>query len=542
MVALSLLLRAPFLTVPLITDEGGYAYIAQRWLAGQGDLYRDLWFDRPQGIFLAYGLILHTLGSGVLAIRLGGWFFTALTLLIVWGFARDVQGQRLAKVSSALFAVIAASPAIEGFTANAEVFMALPAAGSAWLLLRASRSGWRCRTVVAAGLLAGMATLLKPSGIVMLPLGLAFAGLVAPASTVPVVRRWAGLITGFSIAVAPSVVHGWLTGWDTYVYAVTYRLYHRSATTVTPQEQLGALMELAIRLWPWLIAFSLPVVARNLKPWLISTRNGEGRPHLPREASGALRLMATHPRATPGTEATALLRLWLLAGFAGIAMGGNWFPHYLIQASAPLAMWLALRLLDLTRHLRVWLARIVMLLIGLALLWPYHVVIATRGNPEAMSSRIFDRLTYPAQDEVAAYLRTCTPPESPVYVAFYQASIYYLADRPAAYRHLYRWELLALPGAAEDLVAMVIAPSRPVYIVDLGQHAPFADQGAAFWRAVADHYHLEATIQGVRLYRADETALQGATPRASCSQGSLPKRSVEAGTFAYQRHRKPTSG
>src|SRR4051812_43982020 len=96
--ALSLLLRLPFLNVPLISDEGGYAYAAQRWLDGRGDLYRDLVFDRPQGIFLVYGLIQHTLGMDVVAIRLGAWLATAATMVLIWAFARRATGDRAASL------------------------------------------------------------------------------------------------------------------------------------------------------------------------------------------------------------------------------------------------------------------------------------------------------------------------------------------------------------------------------------------------------------------------------------------------------------
>src|SRR4051812_45973223 len=44
---LALLLRAPYLSAPLGRDEGGIAYIAQRWPGGHGSLYGSYWLDRP---------------------------------------------------------------------------------------------------------------------------------------------------------------------------------------------------------------------------------------------------------------------------------------------------------------------------------------------------------------------------------------------------------------------------------------------------------------------------------------------------------------
>jgi 4-amino-4-deoxy-L-arabinose transferase-like glycosyltransferase len=507
---LSFLLRAPFLTVPLITDEGGYAYVARRWLDGRGDLYGELWFDRPQGIFLAYGLILHTLGTGVAAIRLGAWMVTLLTLVIVWAFARAAFNRRVANLAALLFAVAAGSPAIEGFTANAEVFMALPAAGSAWLLWRASRNGWRARTLMTAGLLAGVATLLKPSGFVMLPLGLVYAGLVAASGVRLVTRRWAWLTIGVGLALAPAIVHGWLTGWNDFVAAVAYRAHQRSGTTVTPEEQLGSFVGLVQQIWPLLIAVAVPLgvrIWRDPRPFV--RRRLIGQPGGLQQADGTLRLAAWLPTVPPGRGATALLRLWLLACLAGIAMGGNWLPHYVVQLVAPLAIALAVLLSDLGERISTGAWRALAVFVLVALLAPFGVVATTRGNTDEMSARLFDRTTYPAQDEIAAYLRAHTDPDEPVYVAFAQASIYYLADRPAAYRHIYMWEL---PGLDADLLALVESPDRPRYVVDMGQEPPWPDEGRAFWTAVAAHYRVETIIDGVTIYRAKEPSSPALLP------------------------------
>src|SRR5687768_13129231 len=82
-VVLSLLLRVPFLGVPMISDEGGYAYVADRWLDGEGRLYHDVWVSRPQGIVVVYGLILQAPGSSIAGLRLGAWLASVLTLVFV---------------------------------------------------------------------------------------------------------------------------------------------------------------------------------------------------------------------------------------------------------------------------------------------------------------------------------------------------------------------------------------------------------------------------------------------------------------------------
>lgn len=499
---LSFVFRLPFLTVPLITDEGGYAYVARRWLDGRGDLYGDLWFDRPQGIFLAYGLILHTLGTGEVAIRLGAWLVTLGTLVVIWAFAREAFNSRVANMAAVCFALIAGSPAIEGFTANAETFMALPAAGCAWSLWRASRKDWCGRTLVMAGLLAGIATLLKPSGGVMLPAGLFFAARVAESEIRTIVRRWWWLTFGFAIALAPAILHGWLTGWGDFAEAVTYRAHAHSGATETPVEQFHALRDLVRQVWPLLAAVALPLGVLCLSGLSSVRANWPSRkPGRMWQADAVLRLLARLPSVPVGREPAVLLRLWLIACLGGMAMGGHWFPHYLGQITAPLAIVLAALLSDTMLRLKAWAWCALLGLVFAALLYPYSIVVTTRGDTDEMSNRLFDRDTYPVQDELAAYLRSHTDPEEPVYVAFAQASIYYLADRPAAFRHIYMWELSESEGA---LVAMAESPDRPEYVVDMGQKPPWPDGGLAFAEAVEKHYHVETVIDGVVIYRANE--------------------------------------
>ena len=68
----AILIRAPFFAVPMVADEGGYAYVAKFWTS-DFQLYRDIPFDRPQAIFFLYRLAFATLGSDTFAIRKLNW-------------------------------------------------------------------------------------------------------------------------------------------------------------------------------------------------------------------------------------------------------------------------------------------------------------------------------------------------------------------------------------------------------------------------------------------------------------------------------------
>jgi 4-amino-4-deoxy-L-arabinose transferase-like glycosyltransferase len=501
-VVISLVLRWPFFGVPLNADEGGYAYVAERWLDGRGELYDDLWISRPQGIFFTYGVIFRTLGTSVEAIHAGAWMAGLATTLFVWLFARDWLGRRAALAAALLFTLIHGSPYLEGYTANAEVFMALPAAAGAWLLLRWARRGGGAGWLVAVGALAALAALLKPSGVVMLPVAVAFVWLLGGASRREAIAQSGWLGVGFALGLAPALVHGWLTGWHDFVYAsVTYRLEFQSSATVSSAHHWERLLRLIRHCRALLAAVGFLVGVR----WVAGLSWPQPAPWLVPRVSGVVAQPLILDRTAARTEGEVgglLLRLWLVGCFAGIAMGGDWWYHYLIQLTAPLAIWLVATLRDLNGLLdrsRRWAVTLAVVALLIGQYW-----VGALGDPDRISSWLYHRRESVAADEVAAYLRAHTPPEAPVYVAFSEPAISYLADRPSPYRHLYPQELGALADAQADLIAMVESPSRPLYIVDTGRRAPFPDGGRSFWTAVATRYHLEATIGGLGIYRADE--------------------------------------
>lgn len=508
----SFFLRWPFLDIPMISDEGGYAYVAQRWLDGRGTLYDDLWVSRPQGIFLAYSAIFHTIGDSVVALRIGAWLVGLLTMLVVWRFALLWGGRHVAMLATLLFAVISASPAVEGFTANAEVFMALPAAGGAMLLWRASRFGWRPHHLMLAGALIAIATFMKPSGIVMLPVAYAFAWLATDVALRDVIRRSLWVSGGFLAALAPAFVHGYLVGWDNFVFAsITYRITNQSSATNSVTQHVNALINLFSRTWPLVAAALLPLLVR----WWAQTDESAARtwaPRVPAARVGIISWAGARPLMQTGEEGTLLLRLWMLGCLVGIAMGGDWWYHYLIQIAAPFSIWLAATLLDIRPLLSKRGRSLMAIGIALLMMFPYSVV--AKGDAGDITKAIYGHPGYPDQVGVARYLKENSPPETPIFVAFDQAALYYLADRPSIYRYLYDQELRALPESQAELIAIIESPNRPMYIVGTRQVAPFPDRGQAFWGAVGRYYHVEAEVRGVPIYRANSSmpSDQGASP------------------------------
>jgi len=489
------LLRIPFFALPMIADEGGYAYVAQRWLDGRGTLYHDIWVSRPQGIFVAYGAVLETIGGSPTAFRIGAWVVAMAMLPFVWAIAARCGGRSVAIVATLLYAVISGSPAIEGFTANAEVFMALPAIVALWLTLRAGDAGWRGRTLVAIGVLVAVATLMKPSGVVMLPVTIAAIWLLGDAPVATLARRTGWVVAGAALGVAPALIHGYVLGWDAFVFAsLTYRVTHQSSLTAGPERHVLGIGGLLLRSLPMLAALGLAWRLARRRPGTFTPAVSGGAQTMRRDPVARLRAY--------GRRQPALLTLWLWCGgcLAGIAMGGDWWNHYLIQIAAPLAIVLALLVVDAGRQLSgrrraVFAAAIALLLIG-----PYGIAVA--GDPEAISAVLYPRQDLGPQDEVASYLLTHGEPDAPILIAFDKAAVYYLADRPAAYRYLYDQELRAIPGAEDALIAIVSADGRPEYVIDTLQPSPFPNGAERFWAAVDAHYAIETVVEGWVIYRA----------------------------------------
>ncbi len=291
-VAGSVLIRWPFLHVPMISDEGGYAYVAHFW-SSDFELYRDMPFNRLQAIFLLYKMIFLTLGDDVFAIRLFAALYNSATLVVLFWLARQVYSDRAALASAAVFAVFSVGPSMEGFTANSEIFAQLPIVASA---LFAWRRQWAW-----AGVAAAAAVLVKPIGLSALVLTVVWA-FVTGAS----VRGAVIAVLTFILGLLPSVLHGMWVGWEFYFDSmVTQRVLFASQGSLSFGTQIVRLASGTLMTIPsWGIPAALSVVALSRR---FQTQQLFGL-------------------------------LWVVSALFGMAMGGFWFWHYFVQLVPPLAL------------------------------------------------------------------------------------------------------------------------------------------------------------------------------------------------------------
>ena len=114
----ALLLRVPFLELPLTADEGGYAEIARLWQDGQS-LYGELFVDRPQGLLLVYRVLLDLGADSTLALRAAAAGVGVATVLAVAALVTRVGGRINGIAAALLLGTAGASPFVESFTLRA---------------------------------------------------------------------------------------------------------------------------------------------------------------------------------------------------------------------------------------------------------------------------------------------------------------------------------------------------------------------------------------------------------------------------------------
>jgi 4-amino-4-deoxy-L-arabinose transferase-like glycosyltransferase len=449
---------------------------------------------------MLYGLVFTFLGESVWALRFTAWLFAAATVLAIWFFARRWTTPRTANLAAIIGAIVLSLPNIEGFTANAEIFMGLPLTFAAFMLVRQAQTRWSWTQLFSVGVLIGIATLLKPSGIVMAFTAIAFILMVAPGPRKARLRLCLWLLGGVTLVGVGALIHGWFLGWSDFIYAtVTYRLTLQSSATVSMLHHFASFGNM---IWNTIALLCLTLVLIAFRTILpvrqTGTRPGQrGRKWRPRVY--LISHLRHHRQLAPRETAGLMIQLWSIGAVAGIAMGGDWWSHYLIQIAPPLALWLAWNLEAIARALSRW-RRVLFLAIATGLLLiPFAIIV---DGPEGMLTQLYGHPGYPAQAKVARYVQDHTNPDDTIYVAFDQAAIYYLSDRKPAYRHLYDQELQALPNSYADIIAIIRSEDRPVYIVSTLHPGPFPDDSRAFWREVGQYYDVETTIDGVPVYRA----------------------------------------
>lgn len=471
--ALSIAIRMPFLHVPLITDEGGYAYTTHYGLSGR-TLYRLLWFDRTQGILWVYRVIF-AFGHTVVAIRLFAALYNAFSALLVYVIARRLADKQTGLLAALAFALFSVMPHVQGFTANAELFMTLPALASLALLLPLHRR-YDPRRLFASGLCAGVAVVIKPAEIaaIIVAIGIVFLRARREGADRPAARRRLAILGGgILLGLLPAIIDGFVRDGRAYVMQVI--VYRGATESIISSRAFG---RLGHSLW------SSIVVGGDLLPLIVLA---------------ALALSVY--RRTIAADARRLAPLWFGASLFGIALGGNWFTHYFFQMLPPLAIYAAIGLRAAFADARasLWRVRLVTAMTLSVMLTTAYSGYYFVAQPADISWELYHDRAYQMQDALVAYLKANTTPGDRIYVAFEGPEIYYLSERQSIYPVVWRQPILNDPATLDHLIGTLDTPYGPRYIVDMD--APKFRRAHDRLRPVLEHrYRLATIINGVQIY------------------------------------------
>jgi hypothetical protein len=329
------------------------------------------------------------------------------------------------------------------------------------------------RWMVLAGAVGGLAVSIKQSGFdgfvvpgVWLVMAVAFGwgGRRRP------LRRLAAFVAGFAVVALLLVVHGALTGWHDWWFAVvTYRLQTRSAFQ---SAQFYRFFETVHDALPILLPM---IVAAGLA--------GLGR-------LGARRSAALHGLRAEHT----LLPVWIVTAAAAFLVGGQFYDHYWIIPTLPLSVTAGVILGSLqARALVVGLA---LLAAGPALWSAARFITLPRSevplaiHPNEASIR---------EEHIGKWFETVRRPGDSLYVMCARASIYAHARADPPHPALWFYDVHLLPGAQARLRAMLTSDDGPTFVVAFTQPSSCGLKGE-YADLFSDHYEPFAKVDGIVIH------------------------------------------
>jgi len=256
------ILSLPNLQYPIGRDQATYCVIAEGLLKGK-HLYRDLWDNKPPGIFYIYVPIVKLLGRSMWVVGVVDLVCVAAASLGIFYFCARYLGPQAGAVAAVLYAywhdrrgyINAAQP---------EVFLILFIFASFFLLAREGRlRGWRS---FGAGLALGAAFWIKYNALVFLPLIVFLPYLdtrrldtASPRLALnilwrPWLARTAALLGGFAAAIVGVLAWFRLSGAWPAMKEVQFEVLPRYGAIVvhqTPHYFLWALGQIVFNLGTW---------------------------------------------------------------------------------------------------------------------------------------------------------------------------------------------------------------------------------------------------------------------------------------------------
>jgi hypothetical protein len=507
-VLVTLLLRLPFIGIPLGIDEGGYAYVATHWSHGSGGLYGGQWVDKPPLLIALYALSMPL--GGQVGVRLLGCLAAVLVVLASADVAKRVAGRSAMRWTALVSAVLASSTAFQSQAVNAELLAIAGTTGTVWLVVRAlTASSLRRATAwgAGAGCAAMCAVLIKQSfvdGLVFAATALLAAALLGRGRGG--VRRPLLVLLGGTLGVLFSlaVVGAWAELWGPGLGPMVDALYgFRVAARDAIESSPGTPGKRAM------LFLTTSVLTGALALFAFV-------------AIGLARIGAR--RETDDAERWRLVRsvaLGLAAmgafGLVAIVLGGNWWRHYLIQLVPMLSIGTGIVVAAsgpreasrTARGVRRWTLVVAVMTV---LVWTGTVAWSSMKG------------LYTGQTAVGQWLQDAARPGDTALVTWGNANVLERSGLATPYGLAWSLPVRVRDPHLSDARALLNGPDAPTWIVEW---IPFnswkLDAGGEFRRVIHTRYERVSSICGKDVYRlrtgtGEPASLPSSPSRSTCGQ------------------------
>ena len=436
--------RLGLIDVPLERDEGEYAYVAQRMLAGEAP-YAGAYTLKWPGTHAAYAVSMLCFGESPGGIRSGLLLVNAATLALVFGLTRRHAGSWAGVAAALVYAALSTHSAVLGQAGHATHYVVFCALAALAVTPRESAGAPAWRHLL-AGVLLGGAILMKQTGLFFAAFGVAWP-LLETTSDRGVRLRGTGL-RALGVLLPIAATFGLLAAlgvFETFwFWTVTYAREY-ATTTVSPEAALANLrmaastvLSPALPLWALallgLVSVLLDPARRTSRAWVLGL------------------VLVSLLALLPGLQFrrhyfVLLLPVAALLTGAGLSSVASRIPG---RAGALVATLLLLAAVGVTTHA------------DRAFLWS--------DSPVATSRALYGTNPFPEAELIAREIAVRSAPDEELVVFGSEPEIPFLARRRSATGFLYVYGLMEEhPYAAQmqrDMIAEVeaAAPAFAVFV------------------------------------------------------------------------------
>ena len=510
--AAALLLRCVSIAEPLGIDQSLWASAVRGMSRGQL-LYRDVWEQRPPGIYWIYLAGFNLFGWTPAAVAWLDVLAAACVTVLLAALGRSLSGPATGALAAAMYAALT-MPAwlysYGGFLERSvcETFIAVAVAAAAWSAARVRANG-SIGAALWLGLFAGAAVVLKPNAGLYFPALLLWLALYRTAAPGRAAASIAAAVA--ASAVVPAIALAWL--WqlgllhDAKVAVVDFNRYY------VGEGFSAAAYALSFSKAVWLRMKTDPLWACGGIAAIVAIADLWRRRALP--------------------PAAGLAVIWGGAAILVIVVNGaRLFNSYFIQALPPLALLGAWLLTEAARESRprraiaaAAVAVMAVLLVqrdypGRVLNWAAADLAVLRGTMDQTTNLerfggYDNRRGYSARAnaELAAYVRDHTTPDDRIFLfGINGAGVYFAADRLVAHRFLRANFFVETdfpdPAFRLDAVTAELIQRRPRYLIferlnsvsDMGRAVDALPSSPSLAGLLAG-YQREADIEDFAIYR-----------------------------------------